>query len=140
MISSPNLEQAEIIVSKYGALLSKLEPSIYGIAISILPYDKEEIKIAIQTLIIAVAQNDKNVQEGLIQAYVYLAQFIDDDKLRVAENGRAILEKELAENNKSHSQQKSTEDLELANQALQTINGIKSDMESMMDEIRLFIS
>lgn len=140
MISSPNLEQAEIIVSKYGALLSKLEPSIYGIAISILPYDKEEIKIAIQTLIIAVAQNDKNVQEGLIQAYVYLAQFIDDDKLRVAENGRTILEKELAENNKSHSQQKSTEDLELANQALQTINGIKSDMESMMDEIRLFIS
>ena len=140
MISSPNLEQAEIIVSKYGALLSKLEPSIYGIAISILPYDKEEIKIAIQTLIIAVAQNDKNVQEGLIQAYVYLAQFIDDDKLRVAENGRAILEKELAENNKSHSQQKSTEDLELANQALQTINGIKSEMESMMDEIRLFIS
>ena len=46
--------------------------------------------------------------------------------------GRAILEKETPEKN--------VDDLELANQAVQTINGIKSDMENLMNEIRLLTS
>ena len=132
MTSILSIEQAEIIVSEYGKLLSSTEPSLYGIAISLLPYDKEQIKIAIQTLILAVDKNDKEIQEGLTQAYVYLAQFIEDEKVKIAESGRIILEKE--------STTEDTANLELANQAVQTINGIKSDMENLMSEISLLIS
>lgn len=125
-------EQAEIIISEYGKLLSATNPSIYGVPISQLPYEKEQIKIAIQILILTVDKADEKIQDSLIQAYVYLAQFIEDEKVKIAENGRTILEKETAEKN--------IEDLELANQAVQTINGIKSDMENLMNEIRLLIS
>lgn len=132
MTSPISTEQAEIIVSEYGKLLSATKPSIYGIPISQLPYEKEQIKIAIQTLILAVEETDTKIQDGLIQAYVFLAQFIEDEKVKQAEKGRAILEKDAPEEN--------IYDLELANQAVQTINGIKSDMESLMNEIRLLVS
>lgn len=122
-------EQAEIIVSKYGQLLSTTKPSVYGIPISQLPYEKEQIKMAIQALILAVDKNNTKIQDGLTQAYVYLAQFIEDEKVTIAEKGRNVLEKETEEKN--------IEDLELANQAVQTINSIKSDMENLMNEIRL---
>lgn len=140
MTSTISIEQAEIIVSEYGKLLSTTEPSIYGIAISQLPYEKEQIKIAIQTLILAVDKKDQKIQDGLTQAYVYLAQFIEDEKVKAAENGRSILEKETSDPNKENTNSQDTEDLELANQAVQTINGIKSDMENLMNEIRLLIS
>jgi len=140
MTSTVSIEQAEIIVSEYGKLLSTTAPSIYGIPESLLPYDKEQIKISIQTLILAVDKNDEKIQEGLIQAYVYLAQFITDEKVKLAENGRLILEKETFKQNKEKLTQQDTDDLELANKAVQTINGIKTNMESLMNEIRLIIS
>ena len=129
MTSSISTEQAEIIVSQYGKLLSITKPSIYGIPISQLPYEKEQIKMAIQILLLAVDKNDTKIRDGLTQAYVYLAQFIEDEKVTIAENGRIVLEKEAVEKNMG--------DLELANQAVQTINSIKSDMENLMNEIRL---
>lgn len=135
MTSTANIKQAEIIVSQYGKLLSDIEPSIYGIEISRLPYTKEMIKVAIQTLLLTIDKDDDKIQEGLIQAYVYLAQFIDDDKVKIAEHGREILEKET-----NQQDRKDTEKLELANLAVQTINGIKSDMENLMNEIRLIIA
>ena len=137
MTSSLNIEQAEHIVSEYGRLLSTTEPSLYGIPLSSLPYEKEQIKIAIQTLVLAVDKEDKTIQEGLTQAYVYLAQFIDDEKVSIAKKGRIILEKEAASENLN---EKSTDDLELANQAVQTINRIKSEMENLMSEISLLLS
>ena len=130
------IEQAELIVSEYGKLLSSTEPSIYGIALSQLPHEKELIKTAIQTLILAVDKSDANIHDGLTQAYVYLAQFIPDEKVIIAEKGRDILEKEKRE---PDAENENTEDLELANMAVQTINGIKSDMENLMNEIRLLI-
>ena len=140
MTSALNIEEAEIIVSEYGKLLSTIEPSIYGIAISQLPYTKEQIKIAIQTLILAVDKNDQKVQDGLIQAYVYLAQFIEDEKVAIALQGRLILEKETSEDKKEKSNAQNTDDLEMANQAVQTINSIKTEMENLMSEIRLLLS
>ena len=140
MTTASNIEEAEVIVSEYGKLLSTIEPSIYGIAISQLPYTKEQIKIAIQTLILAVDKNDAKVQDGLIQAYVYLAQFIEDEKVSIAERGRLILEKETSEDKSEISNKQDTEDLELANQAVQTINSIKTEMENLMSEIRILLS
>ena len=129
MTSLISTEQAEIIVSEYGQLLSTTKPSVYGIPISQLPYEKEQIKMAIQALILAVDKNNTQIQDGLTQAYVYLAQFIEDERVTIAEKGRNVLEKETVEKN--------IEELELANQAVQTINSIKSDMENLMNEIRL---
>lgn len=140
MTNTIDIEQAEHIVSEYGKLLSSTEPSLYGIAISQLPFDKEQIKIAIQTLLLAVEKDDKSIQDGLIQAYVYLAQFIDDEKVSVAESGRLILEKEPAIIDNEDQSEAASKDLELANQAVQTINSIKNDMENLMREIKLLIS
>lgn len=140
MTSTTNIEEAETIVSEYGKLLSTIEPSIYGIAISRLPFGKEQIKIAIQTLILAIDKDDEKVKESLIQAYVYLAQFIDDEKVTIAENGRIILETESSEASNVLPHNPNTDDLELANQAVQTINSIKTEMENLMSEIRLVIS
>jgi len=142
MTSTISIEQAEIIVSEYGKLLSTTEPSIYGIAISRLPYEKEQIKIAIQTLLLAISDNnekDQSIRDGLTQAYVYLAQFIEDEKVIIAESGRTILENESLEVNDESVDNQNTEDLELANQAVQTINRIKTDMENLMNEISLLI-
>ena len=135
MTSKIDIEKAERIVSDYGKFLSSIEPSIYGIAMSRLPHDKELIKTAIQTLVLVIDKNDEKIQNGLTQAYVYLAQFIDDERAKVAEHGRTILEKEAPE-----QKEEDTKNLEIANQAVQTINSIKSDMENLMSEIRLLIT
>ena len=135
MTSKIDIEKAESIVGDYGKFLSSIEPSIYGIAMSRLPHDKELIKSAIQTLVLAIDKNDEKIQNGLTQAYVYLAQFIDDEKAATADLGRAILEKEVLE-----QKEEDTENLEIANQAVQTINSIKSEMENLMSEIRLLSS
>ena len=135
MTSKIDIEKAERIVSDYGKFLSSIEPSIYGIAMSRLPHDKELIKTAIQTLVLVIDKNDEKIQSGLTQAYVYLAQFIDDERAEAAEHGRTILEKEAPE-----QKEENTENLEIANQAVQTINSIKSDMENLMSEIRLLIT
>ncbi len=138
MESTISLDQAENIVGEYGKLLSGTEPSIYGIPLSLLPYEKEQIKIAIQTLILAIDKEDQKIYDGLIQAYVYLAQFIEDEKVDIAKRGRIILEKEASVQENAAPQD--TDDLELANQAVQTINKIKTEMENLMKEISLLIS
>ncbi len=140
MTSTVSIEQAEIIVSEYGKVLSTTPPTIYGSPASLLPYEKEHIKIAIQTLLLAVENKDEKIQDGLIQAYVYLAQFISDEKAELAEKGRLILEEQALKQSEGNNLQQDTDDLELANKAVQTINGIKTDMEILMNEIRLIIS
>lgn len=138
MTSTKDIEHAEIIVNDYGKLLSATEPSIYGIALSRLPYDKEVIKSAIQTLLLNIDDHQSDIFQSLTQAYVFLAQFIPDEELAIAEYGRAILEASNMEI--TNSDIKGTEDdLELANQAIQTINSIKMDMENLMSELRLVI-
>ena len=139
MTSTISIEQAEIIVGEYGKLLSGIEPSIYGIQQSQLPYDKEQIKIAIQTLILAVDKQDQKIHDGLTQAYVYLAQFIEDEKVDIAERGRIILEQKSSNKDELNETPQDTNDLELANQAVQTINRIKTEMEDLMSEISLLI-
>ena len=139
MDSTISIEQAEVIVGEYGKLLSTTEPSIYGIPLSLLPYQKEQIKIDIQTLILAVNKEDQKIHDGLIQAYVYLAQFIEDDMVEIAKQGRSILEKEAPKQDKENVTAQDNDDLELANQAVQTINSIKTEMEDLMSEISLLI-
>lgn len=131
MDNPADINQAEQIVHEYGNFLASQEPSIYGIKESLLPYGKEDIKIAIQTIILHIDNDNPDIYDGLTQAYVFLAQFIPDERADIAEQGRQILEQD--------SQDKEEHDLEVANQAVQTINLIKSEMENLMHEIRLII-
>lgn len=124
-----DLNQAEQVVSEYGKLLASIEPSIYGLPESTLPHSKEEIKAAIQVILINVAKENPQIKDSLVQAYVYLAQFIPDDIAELARNGKAVLEAE----------KKEQQDLELANQAIRIISGIKAEMEDLMAEIRLLM-
>jgi hypothetical protein len=144
MATTEDIEQAEVIVSEYGKLLSVIEPSLYGIPVSQLPYDKEIIKSAIQTLLLNIDRNNEGIHDGLTQAYVYIAQFIPDEQVEIAERGRAILESEKLNNKNIEftdeaSMATNSENLELANQAVQTLNRIKTEMENLMNEIRLLI-
>ena len=124
-----DINQAHIIVGNYGKLLASIEPSIYGTPQSSLPYNKEEIKEAIQVILISLGKENPEIKDSLIQAYVYLAQFIADEDAAVAQNGKAVLES-------SHHEQQV---LELANQAIRIISGIKAEMENLMAEIRLLV-
>jgi hypothetical protein len=143
MATTEDIEQAEIIVSEYGKLLSVIEPSLYGTPVSRLPYDKEVIKSAIQTLLLNLESTNEGINDGLTQAYVYIAQFIPDEQVEIAERGRVILESEKLNSNSeltgNESTETSSENLELANQAVQTLNRIKTEMENLMNEIRLLI-
>lgn len=144
MATTEDIELAEIVVSEYGKLLSTIEPSLYGIPRSKLPYDKEVIKSAIQTLLLNIERSNEGIHDGLTQAYVYIAQFIPDEQVEIAERGRTILESEKL--NTENTEQtvasplmSNAENLEIANQAVQTLNGIKTEMENLMNEIRLLI-
>lgn len=146
MTSSIELKYAEHIISEYGKVLSSVEPSLYGVALSLLPYDKEQIKTSIQNIILSLDKSHSDIINSLTQAYVYLAQFIPDEMVEIAENGRKILEAENFDakdqnanilNNKNPD--KENDDLEIANQAVQTINSIKAEMENLMREIQMLI-
>ena len=117
-----DISQSEKIVQEYGNLLASLEPSLYGTKESLLPYPKEEIKVAIQTIILNIRNDQPEIYDSLTQAYIFLAQFIEDEKADIADQGRKILESEEETRNEA--------DLEIANQAVQTINMIKSEMEN----------
>lgn len=130
MTSESELQHAEQVVSEYGRLLSSVEPSIYGLPQSLLPCDKERIKQSIQTLLLCLDEENEQIREGLVQGYVFLAQFIPDEQAEIAAQGKNMID---AEN-------KTPEQLEYANQAIRTLSEIKAEMENLMNDIRMFIS
>ena len=125
-----SIQNANSIVNKYGKALSEFDQSSYGIPISKLPYDKIEIKNAIQLLLLELNTDDSKLQEGLITGYTILAQFIPDEKI-------AIL---LQANNVFNNETIDKTSYEIAEQANQIINSIKLDMEELLNEIKLYIS
>lgn len=129
MSTDSNFTEAETIINEYGKLLSSVEPSIYGLPLSLLPYDKEQIKSAIQTLILSLPEDNEQIRDGLVQGYVYLAQFIPDDLAEQAQKGCRAME----------LQEKTAEDLELANTAIRILSEIKADMENLMNDIRMLL-
>lgn len=129
MTTDTDFTEAELILHEYGKLLSSVEPSIYGMPLSLLPYDKEQIKSAIQTLLLNLPEDSAQIRDGLVQGYVYLAQFIPDELADQALKGCKAME----------IQEKSAADLELANTAIRILSEIKADMENLMNEIRMLL-
>lgn len=76
------IKRALEIVDKYGSVLEK---GWGAFPISMLPFSKEEIKSAIQTLLIAQWKTkpwDSKSENALASGYVMLGSFVDDDRAR----------------------------------------------------------
>ncbi len=124
------IAKAERIVHAYGGVLASITPSVYGQPASLLPCSKDQIKQAIQLLLWEVGDANENLREGLIQGYVLLAQFIADHEAETLRRGQQILETTTP----------AAGDLELADQATRIVNRIKLEMETLMEEVLLFLN
>ena len=98
------IKRAESIVNTYGALLNNLKHVNTALPVSLLPYKKEIIKQAIQTLLWELDDLDGITRNSLVQAYVYLEQFLPDEKVEIEsacrvdrENGGVAVDPDPAE-------------------------------------------
>lgn len=123
------LEAAERIVSAYGTLLARLKHVNTALPNSLLPYPKNEIKQAIQTLLWECDGLDHSVHNSLVQAYVYLEQFVSDRKVEVVARGQAAIQSADPEH----------PDWGYADEANRIITQIKIDMEDAVQEMRLYL-
>ena len=125
-----SLDDAQIILSDYGALLSTTEPSVYGLPESLLPHDKSVIKAAIKCLLESDVLADPKIRNSLIEAYVFLAHFISDYD--------AGLIADIQENWQASAMEHI--DLERSQAANRIVNSIKLEMERLLNEIELMQS
>lgn len=123
------LESAEHIVSAYGDLLARLEHVNTALPLSLLPHPKNEIKQAIQTLLWECDDLDHAIHNSLVQAYVYLEQFIPDNKVEVVARGQEAVKSA----NPEHP------DWRYADEANSIITKIKMDMEDAVQDMRIYL-
>ena len=124
------IEQAQNIVNTYGQLLARLKHVNTALPQSLLPTRKDEIKQAIQTLLWELDHLDDQTRSGLVQAYVYLEQFIPDDKVEILAHGQAAIQSADPEHN----------DWLYADEANDIVTQIKVAMENAMDEMRIYLA
>jgi len=129
VIDNNKLQQAEAVVNAYGAILAQIKHVNTALPCSLLPYDKESIKQAIQTLLWEIDDLDESVKSGLVQAYVFLEQFIPDDKVEILARGQAAIQ----------SADPERDDWHYADEASNIIVQIKIAMEDAMRDMRLFV-
>lgn len=123
------LESADRIVSAYGEVLAGLKHVNTALPSSLLPYPKSDIKQAIQTLVWEIDDMDPAVRNSLIQAYVYLEQFVPDNKAVIVAHGQAAIQSADPEHPDWH----------YADEANRIITQIKMDMEDAMQDMRIFL-
>lgn len=123
------LEAAENVVSAYGALLARIEHVNTALPCSLLPHPKNEIKQAIQTLLWEIDDMDATVRNSLIQSYVYLEQFIADNRVETVARGQAALQSADPE----HA------DWAYVDEANRIVARMKMDMEEAMQDMRLYL-
>ena len=123
------LELAERIVSAYGAVLAHLKHVNTALPSSLLPYPKAEIKEAIQTLLWEFDDVEQTVRNSLVQAYVYLEQFIADSDVEIVARGQAALQSADPEH----------PDWVYANETNRVITQIKMAMENAMGDMHIYL-
>ena len=123
------IEQAETIVNTYGALLNNLEHVNTALPESLLPYSKETIKQAIQNSLWELDDLDDITRNSLVQGYVFLEQFLPDEKVEILARGQAAIQSADPEH----------EDWQFADQANQIVTDIKVAMENAMQDMRIYM-
>ena len=124
------LQHAEQIVQDYGKLLGNITLAAYAHPGSLLPHTKDQIKDAIQLLLSELGQDNIEVRNSLVEAYVLLAKFISEEDAALLEKGRVALSKGEADSSF----------IEEAGNATKIINNIKLEMENLMEDLKLFLS
>jgi len=87
MMNPANPESAQRIVAEYVGLLERdTENATYPSSVNALPYPKPTIKQAIRTCVVALeasGQMTEELREFLEFAYLSLADYVDDDLIKV---------------------------------------------------------
>lgn len=123
------IEQAEGVINTYGALLNNLKHVNTALSVSLLPDTKDTIKQALQTLIWELDDLDDITRNSLIQAYVFLEQFLPEDKVEILVRGQAAIQSANPEH----------KDWQYADQANDIVTEIKVSMENAMQEMSIYI-
>ncbi len=125
--------KAENIVHTYGELLAGLKHVNTALSISLLPASKDEIQQSIQTLIWALndvsGEARSGALNGLVQAYVYLEQFLPDDRVEILARGQAAIQSADPEH----------EDWLYADEANYIVTQIKVAMENAVEDMRIYM-
>ena len=124
------LKQADQITQDYGQLLGDITSTGYAHPSSLLPHSKDQIKDAIQLLLTEIGQDNQEVSNSLIEAYVLLAKFISEDDASILEKGRDA----LAAGEASRSF------IADADKATKIISNIKLEMENLMEDLKIFLN
>lgn len=124
-----NPDVAKDIVNAYGKVLAGLKHVNAALPASLLPYSKDQIKASLQTLIWILDGADDTIRNSLVQAYVYLEQFISDNKVEIVTRGQAALQSADPQHN----------DWQYVDEANRIITQIKAAMEESMQDMRLFV-
>ena len=124
------LIQAEQIIQDYGKLLGDITLAAYAHPGSLLPHTKDQIKDAIQLLLTEIGQDNTDIRNSLIEAYVLLAKFISEEDAAILEKGREALSEGEADSSF----------IEEAGHATKIINDIKLEMENLMEDLKLFLN
>lgn len=128
-LDTGNPDDAKDIVNAYGKLLASLEHVNAALPVSLLPFAKDKIKESLHTLIWELDGADDTIRNSLVQAYVYLEQFISDNKVEVVTRGLAALQSADPEHG----------DWQYVDEANRIISQIKVAMEESMQDMRIFL-
>lgn len=123
------VDQAESIVNTYGALLNNLKHVNTALPESLLPFNKDIIKQAIHTLLWELEDLDDITRNSLIQGYVFLEQFLPDEKVEILARGQAAIQSADPEHH----------DWQYADQANNIVTEIKVSMENAMQDMRIYL-
>ena len=132
MTSNPaeqKIQNAQKIVNLYGDLLASLKHVNTALPESLLPAPKADLKQAIQTLLWELSDMSRETRSALVQAYVFLEQFLADDKVIMLAHGQAALQSADPEH----------DDWDYADEANYIVTQIKVAMENAMDEVRIYL-
>ena len=128
-MNTRQIKVAEKIINDYVQVIQITDTSLYGMPESLLQYSKQQIKQALFTALADLHVDEVDLRESLIHGYLHLAQFIPDEQAEITHRGQeAILSGDI-----NHP------DLELGEQAVRIINGIKSEMEELKTEVNAYI-
>lgn len=87
-------ESAQRVVAEYAQLLEQSDAETYPASIRTLPYPKQTIKSAILTCAASLRQTEQltgDMREFLEEAYTALADYVDEDLVRVMAEYREAL-------------------------------------------------
>jgi len=123
-----NLQQAQQIVNEYGHVLAQLSSGALAHPRSCLPCKIDTIKNAIHLILWEIQGEDKAISNSLVQSYVFLCQFVDDEEAALVDQSQRMLQ----------SSDFAPEVVEDAERAQNIINRIKLEMETLMADVKAF--